>query len=135
MNAYYSIFYRFYKFANSIGHDQSIHTGVMIFSLLQIFNTGSILCLLMIITKSVFIIKDPVIGFLGGVVIICINCYLIFRKSKFRIMEELFEKETKSERIKGTIIAIAYTVITIILFISVLYYLYYNPIIHRVKSV
>ena len=131
MKIYYSILYRFYKFSEKLGHDQPIYTGVLIFSLLQIFNYISILGILIGLTKSIIIVDSPTKLFLSAVLIIGINCYLVYRKSKFDKMKSIFDLEKKVEKNNSIAITLVYTFFSISLFILCAIYARNNPIIHK----
>lgn len=126
-----NLYYRFYKLITSLGEDSiPRYNAILLLSILAILNFITIVVLIMIVTRKIFIVdlrKEYL--FVIGLLIIAFNSYRIFGKNRYKIIEDRFKDEDKKSKRRNSLLAIAYVVLTIFFLVMSLVYLNSNPLI------
>ncbi len=130
LNFIYNLYYRFYRFLIYLGQETTPrYNAVLLLSILTILNFISFAILLILTTKRMLILDlNKMYLFLIGLVIIGINSYVVFGKKRYLEIERTFGQENKSMRVRNNYKAIGYVILTVIIFIFSLVYLYNNPV-------
>ncbi|MCG2613446.1 hypothetical protein LZZ85_04105 [Terrimonas sp. NA20] len=130
-----NLYYRFYRFVKALG-DESIprYNAVLLLSIFTMFNFIIAVIFLMIITGKIIVVDLPkAYLFAIGLLIIAINSYRVFRKDRYKIIEERFGNDTRNTSIKNNLLAVVYIILTILCFVVSLHCLAGSLVVKHVQ--
>ena len=129
---YAIVYVRFYLLIKSLGEESIPRFNTMLLlSLFGILNTISLISIIMIFSKGVFIVDQPMILFGLGLLIIGANSIIIFGKKRYIVFESKYSEGTTIQHRKNTIFFWGYVIFSIVFLAIALIFLNYYPIIKR----